>query len=207
LIGTERPSRIIKTHFPVTACPRASAARYIYVARHPVACFASCVDFIGENSGPMAPTLDLVEEWFCSDRMWWGAWPAHVYGWWGAAQTMDNVLFVHFEEMKEDPAAIVRKVAKFLGMEELSDTELAEIVRKSGFEYMRANASTFEMHPPHVLATDARMFVKGTTDRHADVPDDARSRIAEWVAAAPPSDEFPAVPYPLRERYSDLFTS
>jgi hypothetical protein len=43
-IGMERPARIIKTHFPADFCPFRSDARYVYVVRHPVSCFASCVD-------------------------------------------------------------------------------------------------------------------------------------------------------------------
>lgn len=199
LVGTERPSRIIKTHLPATACPLEPQARYIYVARHPVSCFASCIDFIEDNAGRLAPPLGLVEDWFCSDEMWWGPWPAHVDGWWRAAQTRGNVLFVHFEEMKSDLAAIVKRVAMFLGLADLSDDELDEIVRKSGFEYMHHHASTFEMHPPHLLATDARMFVKGTTDRHGDVPTQVRDRVAAWCASALEGEG-----YPLSERYPDV---
>ncbi len=51
LVGTERPSRIIKTHMPVQLCPHGTEAKYIYVARHPVSCFASCADFLATNAG------------------------------------------------------------------------------------------------------------------------------------------------------------
>jgi hypothetical protein len=103
--------RIIKTHFPVQLCPNAAAARYIYVARHPVSCFASCIDFVETNVGAMAPTLPAFEEWFCSpDLMWWGTWTDHVQGWWERAQQQDNVLFVYFEDMKRDLAPIAQQV-------------------------------------------------------------------------------------------------
>ncbi len=97
LIGSERPSRVIKTHLPAHACPRGDRARFVYVARHPVSCFASCVDFIATNAGAMAPSLDALEEWFAGeDTMWWGTWPAHVTGWWERAETHAGVLFVTF---------------------------------------------------------------------------------------------------------------
>lgn len=199
LIGSERPSRIIKTHFPVEVCPTADAARYIYVARHPVSCFASCVDFIAENAGRMAPGVDVVADWFLSDAMWWGSWTEHVEGWWRAASGRDNVLFVHFEDMKADLGAVVRQVADFLGVSPLTASEEAEVIRKCGFEYMRDHAATFEMHPPHLLATDAQLFVKGTADRHRDVPEATRERIASWCVRAMTDSS-----YPLLERYPDL---
>ena len=199
LIGAERPSRVVKTHFPAAVCPRSDAARYVYVARHPVSCFASCADFIAENAGRMAPEIDVVERWFCSDEMWWGPWTTHVEGWWNAAREYDNVLFVHFEEMKRDLRAVARRVAGFLGVSPLAGDELAEVVRKCGFDYMSGNARTFEMHPPHLLAIDADLFVKGTADRHLDVPDEVRARVAAWCAA-----EMTDAAFPLAERYPDV---
>jgi hypothetical protein len=41
---------------------------------------------------------------------------------------------------------------------------------------------SFEMHPPHILQTNAALFVRGTADRHQDVPAEARQRILEWAA-------------------------
>ncbi|MEZ4416521.1 MAG: sulfotransferase domain-containing protein [Gemmatimonadota bacterium] len=203
LVGEERPSRIIKTHLPVTLLPWSPEARYIYVARHPVSCFASCVDFIATNVGRMAPPLSLVEEWFRSPEwMWWGTWTDHVQGWWERAQSEPNVLFVHFEDMKKDLGRVVDQVAAFLGMEPLTDEERAEIVRKSGFAYMQENQNAFEMHPPHILQTDAQLFVRGTSDRHKDVPADVRARIATWVAA-----DMKDGTYPLAQRYPDVVKS
>jgi hypothetical protein len=182
LLGSERPSRVIKTHFPVSLCPYDERARYIYVVRHPASCFASCVDFVGTNIGAMAPTRPVVEQWFCSDAMWWGPWPDHVLGWYRRAQTADNVLFVQFETMRKDLPSVVRQVADFLGMQPLTDDEVERIVHKCSFNYMQENRNAFEMNPPHLLQTDAELFVRGTADRHEDVPADMRSRIIEWSA-------------------------
>jgi hypothetical protein len=183
LHGAERPSRIIKTHLPADACPFSPEARYIYVARHPASCFASCADFIATNMGVMAPPLELTEQWFCSDSMWWGPWTAHVHGWWQRAQEHDNVLFLRFEDMKRDLRGTVIRVAEFLDVAPLTDAGLDEVVRKTGFAYMQEHQDAFEMNPPHLLQTDAEMFVSGTADRHRDVPADMRARIVEWSTA------------------------
>ncbi len=191
-IGAERPSRIIKTHLPAQLCPSSPAARYIYVARHPVSCFASCIDFIATNVGAMAPAMPAYEEWFRSpDLMWWGTWTAHVKGWWDRSRREGNVLFVYFEAMKRDLPGMVRRVAEFLGVAPLSETEMARVVEKCGFAYMQKHQDTFEMHPPHILQTNAALFVRGTADRHKDLPDDARRRTLAWAAAEMAGSDFP----------------
>ena len=57
LVG-ETPVRIIKTHLPTALCPYAPHAKYIYVARHPVRCFMSIVDFNRALLGPLLPPID-----------------------------------------------------------------------------------------------------------------------------------------------------
>ncbi|MEO8138847.1 MAG: sulfotransferase domain-containing protein [Gemmatimonadota bacterium] len=192
VVGSERPSRIIKTHFPAQLCPFSPAARYIYVARHPVSCFASCIDFIVTNVGGMAPATEAFEAWYCSpDLMWWGTWPDHVKGWWDRSARDGNVLFVYFEEMKRDLAGTVRRVTEFLGIDPLADVEMAQVVEKAGFAYMQQHQDNFEMHPPHILQTNAELFVSGTADRHKDVPAEIRDRILAWSASQMAGHSFP----------------
>lgn len=192
IVGTERPTRIIKTHFPADFCPFRPHAKYIYVVRHPVSCFASCADFIAANLGAFAPPLEEVRDWFCSEEdMWWGSWPRHVEGWWKLSRTHRNVLFVRFEDMKRDLAAVVHQVADHLGLAPLSATEVGAIVMKCGFDYMRAHAESFEMHPPHLLAIDAELLVKGTAERYRDVPEDVRRSVMAWCTDRMASADFP----------------
>lgn len=180
-LGVGPRARIIKTHLPADACPDGGEARFIYVSRHPGSCFASCVDFLGENMGPFLPDLAAIEAWFRTPNlMWWGTWPRHVAGWWHRAQKTDRVLWVRFEEMSADLPAVVRRVAAFLGVEPLTNEEVDAIVEKCGFSYMRANQETFEMHPPHLLAYEAELFRSGTRHRFADLPEEVNQRILAW---------------------------
>lgn len=183
VLGTERPSRIIKTHMPAHLCPTSADAKFIYVYRHPVSCFASCVDFIATNVGSMAPSASAYEQWFTSpDLMWWGTWTDHVKGWWERAQRDANVLVVQFEVMTKNLPGVVQRVVEFLGVAPLTEAELARVVEKCGFAYMQRHQNLFEMQPPHVLQADAKLFVRGTADRHKDVPADMRQRILSWAA-------------------------
>jgi hypothetical protein len=200
LVGTERPSRIIKTHFPADVCPFDERARYVYVVRHPVSCFASCADFVAANLGVFAPGLEEIRGWFCGEEtMWWGSWPRHVEGWWRRSQESDNVLFVGFEEMKSDLGGVVRRVAAHLGVSELTSEELDAVVHQCGFEYMRDHAISFEMHPPHLFAVDAELFVKGTSDRYRDVSPALREGITTWC-----SDRLREGDFPFAERYGSV---
>jgi hypothetical protein len=199
-VGTEVPSRIIKTHLPRKLLPFSEDAKYIYVARHPISCFASCIDFVDTNVGGMSPELPAFVEWYTSpDLMWWGTWTDHVKGWWDTAQRERNVLFVFFEDMKKDLASTVRQVAEFLGVAPLSDSELANVVHKCSFAYMQEHQDNFEMHPPHILQTNAELFVSGTADRYKNVPAGVRAQVAAWVLKDMEGSSFP-----LLERYGDV---
>jgi Sulfotransferase domain len=200
LLGAERPSRIIKTHLPAQLCPYGAAARYIYVVRHPVSCFASCIDFLATNAGPMVPALPQFEEWYATqDLMWWGTWTNHVKAWWDRSEKERNVLFVSFEDMKKDLPAVVQHVAVFLNVSPLSDRELANVIHKTSFKYMQEHQKNFEMQPPHILQADAEFFASGRGDRYKDVPDDVRNRIAAWAVEDMRDSRFP-----LQSMYPDL---
>ena len=184
LVGSERPARIIKTHLPAMLCPFSRRAKYIYVARHPLACFASCSDFVRNNLHGFAPEWPELVQWFQSDElMWWGNWVSHVDGWQGRAAREDNVLLVRYEDMASDLAAVASRVARFLEISPLSPRELACVVQKCALEYMRAHEDAFEMHPPHLLQTAHPFFRDGRKDRCGSVPTKSARQILDWCRA------------------------
>ncbi|MEZ4456598.1 MAG: sulfotransferase domain-containing protein [Gemmatimonadales bacterium] len=197
--GSSRPT------FPRRSA-RGRRRRYLYVVRHPASCFASCLDFVRTNVGSLAPDLDAFEQWFRSpDTMWWGTWPEHVRGWWERAATSDRVCWVTFEDMKQDLPGVTRRVASWLGVQ-LTEADVDAVVGKCSFDYMQANQDCFEMQPPHLMQTDAELFVRGSADRFRDVPADVRERIVAWaraeVTGAAAGAEAASVP--VEQWYPDL---
>jgi hypothetical protein len=194
----ERGLRVIKSHMPVKLLPVGERAHYIYVTRHPVACFASCADFIGMMAGPLTSSREKLLEWFCSDRMWWSPWPDHVDGWWRASQVHPNVLFVHFEEMLADLPATVDRVAGFLGVS-LTAEERAEVVRKSGFDFMKRHEERFSMAPPTPFSVAGEFLRSGKADRDADVLARERETIVAFCR-----ERLRGAAYPAARFYPDI---
>jgi sulfotransferase family protein len=191
LVG-EKPTRIIKSHLPTTLCPYSPDAKYIYVTRHPVSCFASIVDYNRSLLGPLTPRVDELADWFCSDRMYWRPWPEHVTGWWQWAQTHKNVLFVHYEDMTADLSAVRDRVAGFLGYT-LTNTEKQLVSDKCSFRYMRDHEECFEMSPPTMYSVaGGRFLASGKASRDEDVTPAIRLRILDYCRKALTGTGYPA---------------
>lgn len=200
LLG-ENKIRLIKTHMPAQFIQQNEVAKYIYVTRHPVSCFASCLDFVHMLAGPLTPTREDLLEWYCSNEMLWGTWPDHVEGWWRRSLEHDNVLFVHYEEMKNDLGAVVDQVAKLLDVT-LTSQERLKVVEKSGFAYMSENEEHFEMFSPNVFSVtekDGRFMKSGALERFKDASDYETARIRAMC-----QQRLMGARYPIDKFYPDV---
>lgn len=198
LVG-ESQRRIIKSHLPASHCPYDPAATYIYVTRHPVSCFLSIADFFAAMGGPMTPPDEALLDWFCSDGMWWGSWPAHVDGFWRWQAERDNVHFFHFEEMRRDLPAVVRTLAAILHID-LDEEQLARVVEKGSFEYMKAHETQFEMMvPPNFFSAGETFFRSGSARRHEAAGPRQKERIALFCR-----EKLATASYPLSRYYPDI---
>jgi len=193
--------RIIKTHLPTELCPYSEQAKYIYVTRHPVSCFASIKDFFELLTGPFAPTkIDLLS-WYNSDNMFWCSWAKHVNGWWQWSEHKDNVLFIHFEYMKAQPENTVDQLAGFLGVSLTSD-EKKKVLEKSSFRYMQEHEENFEMAAPNLFSAAAgeHHFMKsGASQRHEEIEAEDKEQIMAYVRK-----ELKNASYPAARFYPDL---
>jgi hypothetical protein len=186
------PTRIIKTHLPIELCPYGELAKYVYVTRHPVSCFASIVDYNRSLLGPLMPSVTVLADWFCSDRMYWLPWPRHVVGWWKWAQSRPNVLFVHFEEMIRNFSGVVDRLERFLNVT-LSDDERRLVAEKCSFAYMKAHEELFEMATPTMFSVNGGEYLKsGKEARHEDVTPAIREQILDYCRTALDRGEYPA---------------
>lgn len=133
--------RIFKSHMPyhmaVGGNPLESPCKYIYIARNPkdVAVsyyhFESGKKWSGNYSGPWEHWLQL----FLDGKVQRGDWFDHVLGWW-RHRDADNMLFLKYEDMKNDFDAVMCKIAGFLGYA-LSDEVMDSIRRQTSFDHMK----------------------------------------------------------------------
>ncbi len=155
--------RVIKTHLPAAYVPTAQPARAIAVVRDPKDVFVSSYHFFRDTMlGPMMPSVSGWLASFLSPTFLGGSWAEHVSGYW-QQRHQENVLFVTYGEMKANLPGVVRRVAALLQVD-LTEAEIATVVHKCSFDYMRQINHKFTppaaMLPPWV-AGDANMIRNG----------------------------------------------
>ncbi|XP_054849082.1 sulfotransferase 1C2-like [Eublepharis macularius] len=133
--------RTLKFHLPVQLMPPSfweKNCKIIYVARNAKDNAVSYFHFHRMNQGMPEPgNWDQFLEDFLDSKVAWGSWFDHVRGWW-EAKDRHPILYLFYEDMKEDPAREIQKVAHFLGTE-LSEAVLTRIVQHTMFENMKGN--------------------------------------------------------------------
>ncbi|XP_025050734.1 sulfotransferase family cytosolic 1B member 1-like [Alligator sinensis] len=147
------PPRVIKTHLPIQLVPKSfwdNDCKVIYVARNPKDTVVSYYFFDQKNKtqpepGPWPTYLQR----FMRGELAWGSWYDHVCGYW-AAREKHRILYVFYEDMKEDPGREVQQVASFLGAA-LSPEALARVIQLSSFTAMQDNPMANYSSVPRAL--------------------------------------------------------
>lgn len=133
--------RPIATHFPYRLMPDSfhqSKAKVIYVMRNPkdVAVssfyFHQVAEFL-DDPGTFEEFLDL----FLEGRVFFGKWTDHIKSW-RNTNLGDRIMYVTYEEMKEDLPAALRNISGFVG-KDLSDDVIQKISEHCSFEAMKNN--------------------------------------------------------------------
>ena len=146
--------RFLKTHLPVDALVFSPKPKYIYIARDGRdVCWSmhnhqsNGNDFwysvLNDTPGLVGPPLErppedvheFYRDWIKKDGFpWWPFWD-NVRTWW-EIRHLPNVMFLHFNDLKKDMPAQMRKIAKFLEIP-INEEKWDIIVEHCTFEYMK----------------------------------------------------------------------
>ncbi|XP_072340124.1 sulfotransferase 1C2-like [Scyliorhinus torazame] len=141
LIDKMASPRMMKTHLPIQLVPKSfweQDCKTILVARNAKDCLVSYFHFHRmTESMPEPGTWSEFLQKFMKGRVSWGSWYDHVKGWW-EAKDKHRILFLFYEDIKENPRREILKMAKF--MEKVLEQDVIEkIVHHSSFDVMKDN--------------------------------------------------------------------
>jgi aryl sulfotransferase len=187
-LETQTHRRFLKTHLPLDALVFSPEAKYIYVGRdgrdtlwslynHHVGLSDQAYGLTNDTPGRIGPPMerpsgDIVRyfhEWLDGGGLPFGVsfW-AHTKAWWDARH-LPNVLVVHFNNLKADLPAQMRKIASFLGVG-IDEAHWPAIVEHCTFDYMKKTALAHSPVLDLLFQEGANTFFhKGTNGRWREV--------------------------------------
>ncbi|CAI5790616.1 sulfotransferase family cytosolic 1B member 1-like [Podarcis lilfordi] len=164
LVDTPSP-RVIKTHLPFQLVPKSfwdKKCKVIYVARNAKDNLVSYFFFDQMNvTQPDPGPWDGYVKKFMEGKLAWGSWYDHVRRYWDE-KGKHRILYLFYEDMKEDLAREVRRVKDFLEVD-LPEDALQKIVHHASFQTMKKNPMTnYETVPNAIFdKTKGRFMRKG----------------------------------------------
>lgn len=113
--------RLFSTHLPFVSLPESFKncdCKIVYLCRNPKDTFVSLWHFTNRLR-PVSKAANPIEESFgkfCKGMSLYGPYWDHVLEYWKESlKNNENMLFLKFEEMKEEPILVVRRLAEFIG--------------------------------------------------------------------------------------------
>jgi hypothetical protein len=115
--------RLFSAHLPFVLLPASvnadsSTSKVVYLCRNPKDTFVSLWHFANKSRHTSQGTNSLEEafDMFCRGVSDYGPYWDHVLGYWKKSlENPQKILFLKYEEMKEQPAANLMRLAEFLG--------------------------------------------------------------------------------------------
>ncbi|KOM49626.1 hypothetical protein LR48_Vigan08g045300 [Vigna angularis] len=140
--------RVFGTHTPFPSLPNSiidqSNCKIIYISRNPFDLFVSAWSYFDKIKLEPLSTLKIEEafEMYCNGIIEFGPWWSHMLGYWKESMAKPNkVLFLKYEDLKEDANFEVKKIADFLGcpftQEEENQEVIERIIKLCSFEKMK----------------------------------------------------------------------
>jgi aryl sulfotransferase len=186
VVEAQTHRRFLKTHLPVDALVFSPKAKYLYIGRDGrdvvwsmynhhananAAWYGALNDTPGLVGAPIVPPPASIHQyfldWLAKDgHPFWPFWE-NIRSWW-ALREQPNVLMVHFEDLKRDLPASIRRIARFLDTA-IDESKWPAIVEHCSFAYMKANATKSVPLGGAFWDGGAQTFVhKGTNGRWRD---------------------------------------
>lgn len=161
--------RIIKSHNLPSQIPYNSDAKFIAVTRDPKDVAVSGYHFFRSFIfGKMMPSPSMWLNRFLSDNPFFGTWHDFTAGWY-ALRDQQNVLFLTYEQMKEDFEKAIRRIASFMGVD-LTPSILEKIQYKASFDYMKTiNHKFYPANRSMFSYANGDMIRRGKTGRGKDL--------------------------------------
>ncbi|KAM7406029.1 hypothetical protein PAMP_000434 [Pampus punctatissimus] len=135
--------RVLTTHLPhhlLGPALQGSKAKVIYISRNPKDVVVSFYHF--HKMANFLPDAGLFPEFlnqFLKGTLHYGSWFDHIKGWTSQLETMNNLLYITYEEMSLDIHGAIKKISSFLQCP-LEEDELNNCVEHCSFSCMKDNA-------------------------------------------------------------------
>ncbi|XP_055937574.1 sulfotransferase 1C2A-like [Argiope bruennichi] len=133
----------LKTHLPFRVIPWSDEAKYVYITRNPKDCCVSYYHHLKDLPfHGFAGDFNQFFELFISGNIDFGDYFDHVMEWY-EHRNDPNVLFMTYEEMKEDPQGAILKMASFVDEDKYAKPlrddpqKLKNVLEYSSFKYMK----------------------------------------------------------------------
>jgi aryl sulfotransferase len=172
--------RVLKSHAPATSVPWFDHSKYIFVGRDGRDAFMSWLNHNERmkviddmNRQAQERNLPPMPKYNGDPHAFFEAWlqPKHAY--FGMIATYweqrhrDNLLLVHYADLKSDLEGEIRRIAEFLDIT-LADAQLKQVVERCTFEYMREHPEMVGEFEGFEGGLKGFIF-KGTNGRWKDV--------------------------------------
>jgi len=197
-LDNQRGRRFIKSHLGLHALPYNKNIKYIYIARDGRDVFMSLwnhynnmtddsislINAIIDSGQPKFPYPPISikafwHSWLNRGLFKWenNGWPywsyfSNIESWW-RYRNLENILYVHFNDLLSDPMGEIRRVAEFLDIR-VSDLQLAKIVDAVTFTKMKNEGEMYAPNGGKFLKNGANSFFhRGTSGQWKGVLSDS----------------------------------
>jgi hypothetical protein len=137
--------RLFKTHCTYEQTPGVYTARIILSSRDPRDCCVSYYHHVMDMTDAARARIgtdrhksfdDVFEAWLS-----YAGWYRNIQGWWPHSND-DNLLWLRYEDMKQDLPGSIDRILGFLGWD-VTDEQRNRAIEYSSFDWMKAHADKF----------------------------------------------------------------